>query len=80
MLSDVQNSSQEARIRDLVNQLRRQQEEHETSMAERDGEIRALKIQIDEQISEYNELLGIKIQLDNEIATYKKLLESEEQR
>ena len=49
-------------------------------MAERDGEIRALKIQIDEQISEYNELLGIKIQLDNEIATYKKLLESEEQR
>ena len=76
----MQNASQEARIRDLVNQLRRQQEEHDATLAERDGEIRALKMHIDEQISEYQDLLGIKIQLDNEIATYKKLLESEEQR
>ena len=64
----------------MVNQLRRQQEEHDARLGERDGEIRVLKLHIDEQISEYQDLLGIKIQLDNEIATYKKLLESEEQR
>ena len=72
--------SLEARVRDLVNQLRRQQEEHEASLSRKDGEIRALKNQIEEQLAEYRELLSIKIQLDNEIATYNRLLQSEETR
>ena len=75
-----QNMSLEARVRDLVNQLRRQQEEHEASLSRKDGEIRALKNQIEEQLAEYRELLSIKIQLDNEIATYNRLLQSEETR
>ena len=75
-----QNLSLEARVRDLVAQLRRQQEEHEQVLSMKDAEIRALKTQIEEQLSEYRDLLSIKIQLDNEIATYNRLLESEETR
>lgn len=70
----------EARIRDLEAQLAREQEHHEAALSQRDAEIRRLRQQMEDQLSEYRDLLDVKIQLDNEIQSYRKLLEAEESR
>ena len=46
----------------------------------RDAEIRRLREALEEQISEFKDLMDIKIALDAEIAAYRKLLEAEETR
>lgn len=76
----AQCAAYEARIRDLEAQLAREQEHHEAALAGRDGEIRRMREQIENQLAEYRDLLDVKIQLDNEIQSYRKLLEAEETR
>ena len=64
----------------MENQLSREQEEHANALDMRDAEIRRLREALEEQISEFKDLMDIKIALDAEIAAYRKLLEAEETR
>ena len=64
----------------MENQLSREQEEHANALDMRDVEIRRLREALEEQISEFKDLMDIKIALDAEIAAYRKLLEAEETR
>jgi len=75
-----QLSAAQSRITILEAQLARIHEEHDVMMGSRDNEIRRLREELADQMSEYNELMGIKIQLDAEIAAYRKMLEAEESR
>jgi len=77
---ELQNQNSESRIRDLEDQLRRQQEAHSIERDTLNNEIQRLRKAIDDQLMEYRDLMDIKIQLDSEIAAYRKLLESEETR
>jgi chromosome segregation ATPase len=76
----AQNQSFEQRIRDLENQLRREQGDHAVSVERLNAEIQRLRLQVEDQLHEYRDLMDVKIQLDAEIAAYRKLLESEESR
>lgn len=76
----LQNAGYESRIRDLENQLIREQEEFRLRLAQKDDEIADLRLTLEEQQQEYSDLLDIKIRLDREIEAYRKLLESEETR
>lgn len=75
-----QCAAYEGRIKDLENQLRREQEEHSAALNMRDAEIRRLREALEDQITEFKDLMDIKIALDAEIAAYRKLLEAEETR
>jgi chromosome segregation ATPase len=77
---NMQRQDSEARLRDLENQLRKEQDSHAIDNDMLNAEIQRLRKQNEEQLAEYRDLMDIKIQLDAEIAAYRKLLESEESR
>lgn len=60
--------------------LQQERDDHASTLAGKDAEIKRLKIQLEEQLQEYRDLFDLKIQLDVEIAAYRKLLEVEETR
>ena len=69
-----------ARIKDLEKQLRKEQDDHQKAMAERDREMQDLRDVMAEQLKEYEDLMNVKLSLDMEIEAYRKLLEGEETR
>ncbi|KAL4227961.1 intermediate filament [Mactra antiquata] len=74
------NTTFEARIEDLENQLRSEQELFENRLLQKDTEIYELRDALTDQTREYADLLDIKLRLDTEIEAYRKLLEGEEER
>ncbi|KAK2172443.1 hypothetical protein NP493_960g01001 [Ridgeia piscesae] len=75
-----QIAQNEAQVRELEALLKRDRAEHEDVLNMRDLEIRRLREAIEDQMTEYRDLLDIKIQLDLELVAYRKLLEGEESR
>ena len=73
-----QTAAQEARIKELEEQLKQEESEHRIDVDRRDAEIRRLRQSLEDQLAEYRDLLDVKIQLDIEIMAYRKLLEGEE--
>ncbi|KAJ8304166.1 hypothetical protein KUTeg_017749 [Tegillarca granosa] len=75
-----QVTAYESRIRDLEDQLAREQDENAERLAAKDLELGELRQLLNDQMQEYSDLLDVKIKLDNEIMAYRKLLEVEEER
>lgn len=75
-----QNASLEARVKELEDQLSRDQDEYEQGLRVKDLQIIDLRQALADQTQEYADLLDVKLRLDQEIAAYRKLLEGEEER
>lgn len=80
ILFSLQVIAYESRIRDLEDQLAREQDENAERLAAKDLELGELRQLLNDQMQEYSDLLDVKIKLDNEIMAYRKLLEVEEER
>jgi len=76
----LQNQSNEARIRELEDLLRKEKEARSIERDTLTTEVDRLRKAVDDQLMEYRDLMDMKIQLDAEISAYRKLLESEETR
>lgn len=61
---------------DLSNERTR----HQSSVAMYVSQLRDLRVDYEDKIKEYENLMDIKVALDQEIATYRSLLEEEEDR
>ena len=70
----------EARVKELEDQLIRDQDEYEQGLRVKDLQIIDLRQALADQTQEYADLLDVKLKLDQEIAAYRKLLEGEEER
>lgn len=70
----------EMRKRELEESLIEERQKNTSKFEEYEMEMRALQLRMEEQSTEYQELLDVKVELDNEIAAFKKLLEGEETR
>ena len=60
--------------------LSNERTKHQTSVTLYVNQLRDLRIEYDEKIKEYENLMDVKVALDQEIATYRSLLEEEEDR
>ena len=67
-------------MKELEDQLSRDQDEYEQGLRVKDLQIIDLRQALADQTQEYADLLDVKLRLDQEIAAYRKLLEGEEER
>lgn len=67
-------------IRAKEDELSTERSKHQSSVTLYVNQLRDLRIEYDDKIKEYENLMDVKVALDQEIATYRSLLEEEEDR
>lgn len=67
-------------LRVKEDELSTERTKHQSSITLYVSQLRELRIEYDEKIKEYENLMDVKVALDQEIATYRALLEEEEDR
>ena len=70
----------ESRIRDLEDEIKREESESTHLITTKETEIRQLKDELNKIVIEYDDLMASKTDLEVEIRTYRRLLEGEENR
>ncbi|XP_056304605.1 lamin L3 isoform X1 [Danio aesculapii] len=70
----------EARVLELQQTLEHERQVSQQKLSQQQQEMAALRLQMQEQLEEYENLLDVKLMLDMEINAYRKMLEGEEKR
>ncbi|XP_072215349.1 lamin-B1 [Excalfactoria chinensis] len=81
-IADIQKESRawQDRVHELEEALSKERENCRKILAESEREVAEMRNIMQQQFSDYEQLLDVKLTLDMEISAYRKLLESEEER